>query len=634
MVLQVYHTTPTTPAGAGFNTDITGSVRIHTKRGLTESADLGEVAGVEITVDDPNLSLSFVPRQAIALIETTAPSGDQRVFTGYIASTSIVRCDDRLCMLQGRIWILECAEFNALMGWRIVRGENSDRPQETAENRLLWLMSTTFLNGLEDLGLIDWTDPAFDKVLPPVDYEGQWGKDVLADISAQTGLGFYGYVDETLGNDAGLAMFDFNTFTDLASTLRLSNVSGDVDDATTFAIGMDSRWTADGERIAPGVYATGADGLTSYGYSPTTQYAYGNVVRDQAAPMPNVTTQTALDAARNWLLNQHTDPDETFKTRIVVPAAKVNAIRKGYSLPVKLSHVPNRSDFTDWRVVERAVSTPDNESQAVYDVDLDLVPMGAAGERLLVAAVVTWNVLGYPAPQDLSTNPWTVLFFSGDYVQTGPGAIPNQFPGPGDGGTLSLMWREIKANEPSTVATFKSGNYGAAWVFEVAGVDLASIALATSGEDIMGTGVYPDGIQGASSTISAAVGATDHVLLGAFSLQKVDYGGGTEITTTDGTELRNVNAANQSNIPRTVNDGVPPRVWIGYATGSGTLTIGGTIVHGGAGPGDYNFMSRAYAAIKIPIPAGATFSLVQQAFGGAGLGATFDVSLPSPPTAP
>jgi len=375
MVLQVYHTTPTTPAGLGFNVDITGSVRIHTKRGLTESADLGEVAGVEITVDDPNLSLSFVPRQAIALIETTAPSGDQRVFTGYIASTSIVRCDDRLCMLQGRIWILECAEFNALMGWRIVRGENSDRPQETAENRLLWLMSTTFLNGLEDLGLIDWTDPAFDKVLPPVDYEGQWGKDVLADISAQTGLGFYGYVDETLGNDAGLAMFDFNTFTDLASTLRLSNVSGDVDDATTFAIGMDSRWTADGERIAPGVYATGADGLTSYGYSPTTQYAYGNVVRDQAAPMPNVTTQTALDAARNRLLNQHTDPDETFKTRIVVPAAKVNAIRKGYSLPVRLSHVPDRADFTDWRVVERAVSTPENEGQTVYEVDLDLVPM-------------------------------------------------------------------------------------------------------------------------------------------------------------------------------------------------------------------------------------------------------------------
>jgi len=376
VVLQVFHTTPTTPAGPGFNTEITSAVRISTKRNLTESADLGEVATVEITVDDPNLSLSFVPRQAIALVETDAPSGDQRVFTGYIAQTSIVRCDDRLCMLTGRIWVLECAEFNALMGWRIVRGEASDRPQETAENRLLWLLSTTFIGGLEDLGLIDWADPAFAKSMPPVSYKDQCGKDVLADIASQTGLGFFAHIDELFANDAGLAMFDFNRYPDYASTLQLSNAAADIDLVTTFPISLDAKWTADGERIAPGVNATGANGLTSYGYSTTTQFRYGNIVRDQAAPMPNVTTQAALDAARARLLTQHQEPDERLTCRVQVPAAKVNAIRRGHSIPVKLTHVPERAEFSNWRVTDRSVSTPDNDTQALYDLDLDLVPLG------------------------------------------------------------------------------------------------------------------------------------------------------------------------------------------------------------------------------------------------------------------
>jgi len=616
MVLQVYHTTPTTPAGLGFNIDITGSVRIHTKRDLTESADLGEVAGVEITVDDPNLSLSFVPRQAIALIETTAPSGDQRVFTGYIASTSIVRCDDRLCMLQGRIWILECAEFNALMGWRIVRGENSDRPQESAENRLLWLMSTTFLNGLEDLGLIDWTDPAFDRVMPPVDYEGQWGKDVLADISAQTGLGFYAHIDETLGNDAGLAMFDFNTFTNLASTLRLSNVSGDIDDATTFAIGMDSRWTADGERIAPGVYATGANGLTSYGYSPTTQYAFGNIIRDQAAPMPNVTTQAALDAARNRLLDQHTGPDETFKTRIVVPAAEINAIRKGYSLPVRLSHVPDRADFADWRVVERAVSTPENGSQAVYDLDLDLVPMGVTeGERLLIAYIAT----GFSADAvgDLSTNPWTKAYVSGNF------ASATQFPGPGSPEGMELWYRTIVDGEGVGVLDIIGSARVGVWVFEVAGVDRTAVSLATSGKDtVAGLG---------SPSLSADVGLTEHILFGGFSLQKVDYGQQTHITVDSGTAVVNANSRNEtpSGPCGTVGDSAVPRNVVAYVTGTGTLTIATTITCSGAIP-DYNHFGRGYAAIKMPLLG--TFSIVQQAFGRAtGVGSPISIDLPAAP---
>lgn len=375
MVLQVRHTTPTTPAGPGFNTEITSAVRIQTKKNLTESADLAEVASVEVLVDDPSASLSFVTRQAIVLDETEAPANDRRVFTGYIARRALVRGTiGELIFPQGRVWRLECAEFNALIGWRIVRGEQSDRPQETVANRLLWLLSTTFLNGVDDLGLIDWPDPAFDIVMPPNDYEGQWGKAVLEDIAAQAGLGFFLHIDESVG-DGGLAMFDFNTYTGYASALRLSNVASDIDLVTTFPISFDAEWSADGERIAPGMYLTGADGLTSYGYNPDTQHAFGNIVRDQVAPMPNVTTQAALDAARARLLTQHQEEEERLTCRVQLPAAKVNAIRKGHSIEVKLSHVPGRTDFTWWRVTDRAVSTPENASQDVYDLDLDLVPM-------------------------------------------------------------------------------------------------------------------------------------------------------------------------------------------------------------------------------------------------------------------
>jgi hypothetical protein len=191
---------------------------------------------------------------------------------------------------------------------------------------------------------------------------------------------------------------------------------------------------------------------------------------------------------------------------------------------------------------------------------------------------------------------------------------------------MGMYYRAIVPGESATVATFKleANSTGGMWVYEIGGCDMSGITVVDN------NGHLADG-----GTVSVGATATvDSVLFGGVGFGKVNYDGGwlagglyasDIVNDVSGTELVN----KSSN-----NDGTQapcPWCWIGYATGTGSLTIAATANSHGAGSGAYTGgYNVGTGGLLIPAPGG--FSIVQSAFaGGTTLGATYMVTLPSPP---
>jgi hypothetical protein len=190
------------------------------------------------------------------------------------------------------------------------------------------------------------------------------------------------------------------------------------------------------------------------------------------------------------------------------------------------------------------------------------------------------------------------------------------------------MWyRAVAPGESATVATFKltANDRGGMWVYEVAGVDIAAL---TSVHDM----VWQDDPSTIAVTTSVSVAS---VLFGVISLACVAYDGGPctgwpdeMLHTNEGTGL--VVCKNAYN---TCAEGYPPVQWIGYDQGIGTLTISADAAANGGLRGAYDCgWNVGRGALVLPILSGATFSIVQAAYGGSTLsGDTYSVVLGAPP---
>jgi len=226
--------------------------------------------------------------------------------------------------------------------------------------------------------------------------------------------------------------------------------------------------------------------------------------------------------------------------------------------------------------------------------------------------------------RDLSAHAWTKLVDSGSVdADTSHGV---QSPGPGTPGMISIWWRWSVPGESGTavlhfdVLPTGGADAMAAWVYELAGIDAptSSVSLAVSHVHL-----------GDPANVSMTA-ASPSVMIAGSAFQKVGYGQVTIIANTDGTILADTNLHNVGGGTCHVTaDGYPPRIYTGYAQGTGTLTFGGTMTCLGATSPEYN--KDGWAAIKALLPLTGTFAVVQQAFGEALLGGTATVNLPSAP---
>lgn len=619
MTTRFYWSTPQTPAGPGSSTEILNRIRLGGHRpGLAEAARVGEAPSGSIRVDDPGANFDvtgFAGHKSFFVEEDEAPSGSQRLFTGYIGDQALDWADLIEAPVTGRVWDVDVLDINAFLGFRVFRDSSANRPAETDLARLTWMFSDWFPRiRLFDEGLVDWTGAV---AMDPSNLVGRYVSEALMEMSKVSGKNHFVDYNEATGR-LRLAYFFNDHPTLFDSGKRFTNVGADHDNDVTFIVRrMGLRKSP--ARVYAGIFLRWQGGDVYRTNLPTSQ-AFG--FRDGVSDDTDVKTESAAVALANRYLADHAEEEVQIEATVRFPASRVTSVRKGQIVQIKNSRLSTAalglSAYTKCRVIERTIRQNEIESDDVYDVDFLLDPIApvATGSRMLVAYIATANN-GDPV-SDYSSRPWTKAFVSGNF------ASPTQFPGPGSSQGMELWYRTIGTGEGTDVLKIIGGNGVGAWAFEIAGIDPTGAALVTSGIDtVSGLG---------SPSIAGNVGAGQHVLFGGYSLQKVDYGEQTQITVTSGTVVVNANSRNEqaSGPCGSLADSAVPRNLIAYITGTGTLTIATTITCSGAIP-DYNHFGRGRAAIKIPLTG--AFSIAQSAFAAAtGAGSPVVVNLPSPPT--
>ncbi len=611
---------PTTPAGPGWDTVISGRVQLVTETGFSARAALGEADVIRVIVDDPNGEYDFKTLHRWYMVETGCPANNQLVWNGYIGDQRISRGREGLFPTgSGRQWELELVQENTILGFRIVTGADGNRPAETAKARLTWLLGSDYLSTVKDHGLIDWTGLAT-FAMDPVDYRGQTAADILRDISLVSGYNHYARYHEPSG-DIELACYDPNTSALDPSSLRVSSDPADIDLAITWPAAMDTELTRQGSRVAAGIYVP-FNGGAAYKYDYTTSYTYG--FRDAAAPSANVKTLTAANALADRLLAQHASQDERITTRLQLPSAALNDVKHGQLIHVRSTWAPGWSSFRAARVVSRSFSRPPNLTQAAYDVDLELSPQpsasGAFGSSftgsnpatpilprattpgnllVLIAAAAPINALGIDylfAPSLVpgtggSSEPWTVgAAFTKAYDEL-------QYGGAGATVGVGIWWRRVSADETTTTPVIvapASGNVASAWLYEFE-------AAASPSGGVTYTSEPGYVANGGTATMPSLSG---DLVLGAFVVQQASYEYAPVVTPVTGTTVTNADGHNIAFATNSGTDWQVPWTWIGTLRGGGALAASVTYdPHGGGSVvNHYGIAGAAIALPLVPVP--------------------------------
>jgi len=350
---------------------VSSAVQLASERGISARADLGNPDVLTVYVDDPNGTLDFVGYKTWTMDEDQCTAGDQRVWTGFVGRQAIARGggDAMYPIGAGRVWQLELVELNTFLGRRVLRPEatTTDRPSETVSDRIDWLLTTVgFASGLiVDHGLIE----ASSVVLDAFDYRDRTGADVLRDCAVASGQNFLIRYREA-SNDYQLIVADFLSNESDAATFKVSN-GHDATMAPIWRPTMDVSFTRSPERIASGVALPYQNGSV-YEQDSGTQAVWGDI--DQVAPTANVSESTTASTLATRLLGQHDTQEERITVPLRLPAANVNDVKHGQLIDAKFMHLPSWTTYRPARVLSKAISRPDNLTQAEYDVLLELAP--------------------------------------------------------------------------------------------------------------------------------------------------------------------------------------------------------------------------------------------------------------------
>jgi hypothetical protein len=390
-MIFAYYFSPTTPGAASFTVDVTPAVRLGSITGLVGEAELGAVGEGNIVLDDPlstvgYLSDGIVGLKQLYINETACPSGNQRLWTGYIGDRRYHRGQgDSLITGVARKIDVTLVDLNSFLSFRVFAPTADDptsdfvRPAETDLERVDALLTTVdFLSTtLFDIGYIPTTGGVD---LDANDYTGQRPADVLNDCAQASGRNFWVGYDET-GNQLFLWYDRWNTdgSATLAydSALRLTNVLSEHDGSTTFAIQADAVEVLDPSRVVSAVYLPFDNETDSPAYRTFASTANTFAWRDSIAPSVQVKTLTKANALANRYLSENSTEDARISCTVQLPSAKVTGIHEGMRLQVHFSHLPLvNEDFTWTRVLQRTIRQ-DVETSLYYWLDLELSPIAA-----------------------------------------------------------------------------------------------------------------------------------------------------------------------------------------------------------------------------------------------------------------
>ena len=336
----------------------TAAVRLGKIDGLPSAAEKCTIAQGGVPVDDPSGTLSLGPLETFTVDETACTPA--RLYTGFATARDTDRADSLILGAERRIDVT-LLDLNAVFNFVIISGTDGNRPAETDIERITWMLGTSYAAGLADHGLIDTADPVD---LEARDYQGLYIDTVLGDCANASNKNPFATYDDASG-DVTLAYFDVTSTTFMSSTLRISNVLADQDDATTF--GPESaKLNQDPSKIYQGVWMP-YNGGTVY----RENLISGIPFRSTAAPAVTVTTAAAANALADAFLARSADEMDRITCVVQLPLDKVNLIRAGQRIEVKFAHLVGYTSFT-WVRVAHMSPAQIHETDQFYTCTLEL----------------------------------------------------------------------------------------------------------------------------------------------------------------------------------------------------------------------------------------------------------------------
>lgn len=315
--------------------------------GFVTAAERGAVGSGGVLIDDPASALTINGWQTFTIDDDEA-FPEPRVFTGYIADRGIGR-QGRMRSGTDRVHDCTVIDQNALLHTKVLHANAAKRGAESDVARIAYLLTSEALSGIVyDEGLNSASNAIN---FLESDLRRGFADDAISAMCTVAGKNFFVYRDTGTGLPA--LFYDKDDAAVYSSTLRISNVSTDVDGSVTYAPSRDAVLTRTPENQYGGV-SYGWKGAPLFVTSAATIASMG-LERDGVFDTDRVgLLATAQSESVRWL-NQHAAEVDTIAVTIIVPSAHVNDVYAGQRIQVKFQHLPGYTSFTWTRVRRRSV---------------------------------------------------------------------------------------------------------------------------------------------------------------------------------------------------------------------------------------------------------------------------------------
>jgi len=429
---------------------------------LTHRADMGEASFGGIPIEDPAASLTLVGHKTFTVEEDDC--AQPRLFTGWTTERGIGRDLDRGMFVgpNPRLHDTTIVDINAAFGFRQITGEDGNRPEETWQARCTWILQSDYLDDAishsEDFIVANTT------MMDAADYRGSAPSAVMDDLSDRSGNAYTYFLFWDPAATAITLFFDNPTSFIAASTLSISNVYADVDNATCFAPDSVAKLAREPDQTYSEVVVEYNDGTQKLFRSrPATEAAY--IRRGTTIQRPYTkSVATATSQADKWLTKHSVEVDR-ITCSIQVPSSAAGLVQAGQSIAVRFTHMSEPyATGTTMRVVSCSPK-PTNDVADFYTIDLELVgapvvvPTGGKTIGFL-ACRSTADVAAYNAGVQPETETFTGSgIYLGDWVQDTWGLCGTHPPFIGNGGyALVMASSDITADAIEEI--FGASSYG------------------------------------------------------------------------------------------------------------------------------------------------------------------------------
>lgn len=333
----------------------------------TQMANDGEAGFGGFSIDDPGSDILTVGHKAVVIEESEC--SQPRLFTGWTTQRDMGRSDERgMIVADDRLHDVTTVDMNAAFRFRILRGADTKRPEETMDERLAWLLTKPALTAfIDDTGYVS---TGYDSVMDEADYRGLYPAAVLDDILARwlVDLTYFAFWDP-VAEEVGL-YFGPGSAATTESDLSISNVLSDVNGTTVFAPDSEATLARKPDQVYSQVILRYREGERRV-YRERESTATASVDRGTTVDRPRTKKRSTAQTQAERFLSRHSTEVDTISCTIIVPPESAGLAVAGQRIDVKFSHLPGYTDWTSMRIVTSTV-TPVNDVANRYSIAMEL----------------------------------------------------------------------------------------------------------------------------------------------------------------------------------------------------------------------------------------------------------------------